>query len=163
MNDAIDSVLTAGVANGAVPGAVAIVVDRDGVRYLGSAGERSIGTGTGMTTDTVGAIFSMTKAVTGAAAMQLVEQGMIDLDAPMSEVCPEAANPTVLEGFDSDGQPITRPATSEPTLRQLLTHTSGYVYDIWNTDIRSWYAATGAPAVLSRQRAALRGGPRPHA
>ncbi len=156
MKDAIDSVLTAGVTNGAVPGAVAIVVDRDGVRYLGSAGERSIGTGTAMTTDTVGAIFSMTKAVTGAAAMQLVEQGTIDLDAPMSEVCPEAANPTVLEGFDSDGQPITRPATTEPTLRQLLTHTSGYVYDIWNADIASWYAATDTPTLFSLQRAALR-------
>ncbi len=156
MKDAIDSVLTAGVTSGAVPGAVAIVVDRDGVRYLGSAGERSIGTGTTMTTDTVGAIFSMTKAVTGAAAMQLVEQGTIDLDAPMSEVCPEAADPIVLDGFDSDGQPITRPAKKEPTLRQLLTHTSGYVYDIWNADMGSWYAATETPTLFSLQRAALR-------
>ncbi len=156
MEDAIQAVLNAGVASGLVPGVVAIVVDRDGERYLGSAGERSLGTGTAMTTDTVGAIFSMTKAMTGAAAMQLVEREAIDLDAPISVVCPEAANPTVLQGFGADGQPITRPAASEPTLRQLLTHTSGYVYDIWNTDMGAWYAATGTPTLFSLQRAALR-------
>jgi methyl acetate hydrolase len=155
MEKAVDAVLAAGVASGAVPGVVAIVVDRDGVRYHGAAGERSIGTGAAMTPDTVGAIFSMTKAVTGAAAMQLVEQGKIDLDAPMSTVCPEAANPVVLEGFDSDGKPKTRPALSEPTLRQLLTHTSGYVYDIWNASMGQWYASTDTPTLFSLQRQAL--------
>jgi Beta-lactamase len=156
MQKAIDAVLEAGVASGAVPGVVAIVVDRSGVRYHGAAGERSIGTGATMAPDTVGAIFSMTKAVTGSAAMQLVEQGKIDLDAPMSAVCPEAANPVVLEGFANDGKPITRPAASEPTLRQLLTHTSGYVYDIWNAPMGQWYAATGTPSLFSLQRQALR-------
>jgi methyl acetate hydrolase len=156
MQKAVDAVLNAGVSSGAVPGVVAIVVDRDGVRYHGAAGERSIGTGAAMTPDTVGAIFSMTKAVTGAAAMQLVEQGKIELDAPMSVLCPEAANPVVLEGFDSDGNPKTRPAASEPTLRQLLTHTSGYVYDIWNAPMGRWYAATNTPSLFSLQRQALR-------
>jgi methyl acetate hydrolase len=156
MQEALDAVLEAGVASGAVPGVVAIVVDHDGVRYHGAAGERSIGTGAAMAPDTVGAIFSMTKAVTGAAAMQLVEQGKIDLDAPMSALCPEAANPVVLEGFDNDGQPITRPAASEPTLRQLLTHTSGYVYDIWNAPMGQWYAATDTPNVFALQRHGLR-------
>ncbi len=155
MRDTLDAVLQAGVDTGAVPGAVAIVVDRDGVRYLGSAGERALGGGEAMTPDTVGAIFSMTKAITGAAAMQLVEQGRLDLDAPMSDVCPEAANPTVLEGFDDDGAPITRPAASEPTLRQLLTHTSGYVYEMWNADIGRWHEATGTPTIGSHRRVAL--------
>ena len=156
MQDALDAVLQSGVATGAVPGVVGIVVDRDGVRYLGAAGERSIGTGAAMAPDTVGAIFSMTKALTGAAAMQLVEQGKIDLDAPMSKLCPETANPMVLEGFRADGQPITRPAASEATLRQLLTHTSGYVYDIWNPLMGKWYATTQTPTLFSLQRAALR-------
>lgn len=156
MNETLDAILARGVASGDVPGVAAIVVDRDGVRYLGSAGERSIGTGAAMSPDTVGAIFSMTKAITGAAAMQLVEQGRIDLDAPMSSVCPDAANPMVLVGFDADGQPITRPAPSEPTLRQLLTHTSGYVYDIWNASMGTWHAATGTPNLFSLQRQALR-------
>jgi len=156
MQAELDGVLQAGVAAGQAPGAAAIVVDRDGLRYLGAAGERSIGTGVDMTPDTVGAIFSMTKAVTGAAAMQLVEQGKLDLDAPMSAVVPEAANPTVLTGFDDSGQPLTRPAASEPTLRQLLTHTSGYVYDIWNADMGKWYEASGTPSLFSLERVALK-------
>jgi len=156
MQAAIDSVLEAGVARGAVPGVVATVVDANGVLYEGSAGERSIGSGVAMTADTVGAIFSMTKAVTGTAAMQLVEQGRIDLDAPASVVCEELADPVVLEGFDGDGQPITRPAASEPTLRQLLTHTSGCVYEIWDAEMAKWYEATGTPSLFSREKAALR-------
>ncbi len=156
MQVAIDSVLEAGVARGAVPGVVATVIDTDGVLYEGSAGERSIGSAVAMTTDTVGAIFSMTKAVTGAAAMQLVEQGQIDLDAPASAVCEELADPVVLEGFDGDGQPITRPAASEPTLRQLLTHTSGYVYEIWDADMAKWHEVTGTPSLFSQEKVALR-------
>ena len=77
-----------------------------------------------MTPDTVGWIASMTKAVTGAAAMQLVERGRLDLDAPASEVIPQLGNAVVLEGFDEDGSPRTRPARRPVTLRHLLTHTS---------------------------------------
>ncbi len=155
MKDAIDGVLQAGVERGAVAGVTAIVVDRDGVRYEGGFGERSIGSGVPMTFDTVGAIFSMTKAVTGAAAMQLVERGELDLDTPASEVCPTIGAAGVLTGFDADGQPLTRPAARPVTLRHLLTHTSGYVYDIWNADLARWYAATGTPNILSLKKAAL--------
>ena len=155
MQDELDAILTEGIARGAAPGAVAIVVDADGVRYEGSAGERAIGSGVAMTTDTVGAIFSMTKAVTGAAAMQLVEQGKIDLDAPAADVCPEIGEAQVLTGFDGDGQPTVRPPTSMVTLRNLLTHTSGYTYDIWNTDIQRWHETTGVPSVLSLEKRSM--------
>lgn len=156
MSNAMDELLEAGVAAGAAPGCAVTLVDRGGVTYEGAAGERAIGTGAAMTADTVGAIFSMTKAITGAAAMQLVEQGKLDLDAPAADTCPEMGDPVVLEGFDSDGQPITRPATSAVTLRHLLTHTSGYVYDIWNGNMAQWYETTGTPNVLSLQKAGLR-------
>ncbi len=157
MKDTLDELLAAGVANGGAPGVVAATVDRSGLTYLGSAGERAISSGVEMTTDTVGAIFSMTKAVTGAAAMQLVEQGRIDLDAPAGNYVDELAEPAmVLEGFDSDGQPITRPATRQVTLRDLLTHTSGYVYDIWNEDMAKWYEATGTPTLFSLLLAGLK-------
>jgi methyl acetate hydrolase len=71
---------------GAVPGVTAIVVDRDGIRYEGGFGERALGAGTTMSPDTVGKIFSMIKALTGAAAMQLVERGALALDAPARDV-----------------------------------------------------------------------------
>lgn len=151
----LDAVLEVGVSSGAAPGIVAAVVDANGTTYLGSAGERSIGTGVEMTTDTVGAIFSMTKVITGTAAMQLVEQGKLDLDADAGTVCPELANPVVLEGFDDAGQPITRPAAGPITLRHLLTHTAGFVYDIWNPQLAQWYEATGTPNIFSLEKASL--------
>ena len=152
----IDDVLQAGVARGDVAGVTGIVVDRDGVRWHGGFGERSAGSGVEMTADTVGAIFSMTKAITGAAALHCVERGLLDLDAPAGNVLDDLANSQVLTGFDGDGQPETRPATSEVTLRNLLTHTSGYVYDIWNADMTRWYEATGTPSLFDLKKDALR-------
>ncbi|MGB5759842.1 MAG: serine hydrolase domain-containing protein [Acidimicrobiales bacterium] len=155
MQEQLDAILKAGVERGAAPGVVVTVVDADGVRYEGAAGERAAGSGVAMTPDTVGAIFSMTKAITGAAAMQLVEQGRLDLDAPASEVCPQLGEATVLDGFDEDGQPITRPPAVPVTLRHLLTHTSGFVYDIWNADVKRWHEVTGVPSILSLEKACL--------
>ncbi|MEL6982835.1 MAG: serine hydrolase domain-containing protein [Actinomycetota bacterium] len=156
MNERLDTILQAGVERGAAPGVTAVVVDRDGQSYLGSAGERQKGSGVAMTPDTVGAIFSMTKAITGAAAMQMVEQGKLDLDTPAGDVCPDLHQVTVLDGFDDDGQPVTRALATPITLRHLLTHTSGFVYDIWNAEIGRWHEATGCPTVLSLELAGLR-------
>ena len=155
MTEQLDAILDKGIQQGAAPGAVAIVVNRDGTVWEGAAGERVIDSGTKMTTDTVGAIFSMTKAVTGAAAMQLVEQGKLELDAPAGNVCPWLHEVQVLDGFDSDGQPITRPPNSPVTLRQLLTHTSGFVYELWNANEQRWKETTGAPSLFTLENAAL--------
>ena len=145
----LDAVLAAGVARGAVPGVAAIVVDRGGTRYEGAAGERSLGSGDAMTVDSVGALFSMTKAITATAAMQLVERGVLDLDAPATEVCPELADRGVLTGFDLDGAPVLRAAASVPTLRQFLTHTSGFGYELFNADLVRWHESTGTPGLAA--------------
>ena len=151
MKQRLDDLLAAGVKNGHVPGVVAALVDRNGLTYIGSAGERTIGTGDVMTTDTVGAIASMTKAVTGAAVMQLVEKGHVDLDVPAETYCAEIGTPLVLEGFDDAGQPILRDARSQVTLRNLLTHTSGYAYDFTDANLTKWHEATNTPRSLSRR------------
>jgi len=151
----LDELLASGVDRGAAPGVVGVVVDRDGVLYEGAFGERSLDSGIPMTTDTIGAMFSMTKALTAAAAMQLVERGRLSLDAPASDICPELADRRVLTGFDGHGQPILRPAASPITLRQLLTHTSGFGYDIWNADVNRWHEVSGVPTMASDGRASL--------
>jgi len=150
-----DQLLSAAVADGAVPGVVALATNAEGTYYEGGFGERIQGDGVEMTPDTVVWLASMTKAITGAAAMQLVEQGKFDLDAPASHVLPELAERQVLEGFDDAGQPVLRPAEGEITLRQLLTHTSGFVYDIWNPDLVKYFELTQNPGIISCMNAAL--------
>ncbi|MDE0459634.1 MAG: serine hydrolase [Chromatiales bacterium] len=155
MREKIDGVLSKAVSGGAVPGVVAGVTNADAELYLGGFGERVLGAGDEMTPDTVGWIASMTKAITGAAAMQLVEQGRLDLDTPASEVVPQLADAAVLEGFDDDGKPRTRPPRRAITLRHLLTHTSGFSYEIWSEAIARYQETTGTPGIITCENAAL--------
>ncbi len=155
LKDSVDGILEAAVSRGDVPGVVAAATTAEGTVYEGGFGERAVGSGTAMTPDTVGWIASMTKAVTGAAAMQLVEQGRLELDGPASAVIPWLGEVGVLEGFDGDGQPKMRPPKRPVTLRHLLTHTSGFVYEIWNTDILAYQEAKGVPQITSCENAAL--------
>jgi methyl acetate hydrolase len=144
----IDGVLEAAVASGAVPNVAAIAADRDGVIYEGAAGPRIAGEDDPVSVDTHFRIMSMTKMVATVAALQLIEQGKLDLDAPIAEYRPEFADLQVLEGFDGD-TPRLRPPASQATVKQLLTHTTGLSYWFWNADIVRWESATGTPNVLS--------------
>lgn len=155
MKDQLDSVLSGSIERGDVPGVVAVAFDRDGLTYEGAFGERSLGSGVEMSPDTVGAIFSMTKAITGACAMLEVERGNLSLDVPAGEVCAALANTQVFEGLDADGKPLLRPPSTPITLRHLLTHTSGFVYEIWNREFGAYLEATGTPSVMSLELASL--------
>ena len=118
----------------------------DGTIYQGAFGRRGLADGAPMTLDTVFWIASMTKAVTGVAAMQCVEQGKLALDQPAGEIMPELAEPQVLEGFDADGKPMTAPGHgARSRLRHLLTHTAGFVYDVWNANLMRYVETTGVP------------------
>lgn len=128
----IDSILASGVETGRIPGVVAIAATSDGIIYEGAAGHRDISGNEKMTVDTITRIASMTKAITSVAVMQMVERGEIELDRPVGEYMPQLGEVDVLEGFDADDNPILRPAKTSATVRQLLTHTSGYVYELWN-------------------------------
>ena len=155
MKSQIDAVLNAGVTSGAVPGVVAAVADREGVLYEGAFGERALGSGNAMTTDTVGWIASMTKAITSVAAVQCVERGHLKLDEPAKNICPELGHVGVLTGFDANGKPQTRPPKRDITLRQLLTHSAGFSYEIWNTDMQKVQAALEIPSVTECKNKAL--------
>ncbi len=134
---------------------VAMAAARDGVIYQGAFGRRALPGGAAMTADSMFWIASMTKAITSAAAMQLVEQGRLSLDGPIAAVLPELAAPRVLAGFDDAGQPRLRPARNPITLRHLLTHTAGFAYAIWNPDIGSYLARTGTPDIITCRNQSL--------
>src|ERR1051326_9439292 len=131
----INDRLRSAVERGDVPGVVAMATTRGEVVYESAFGRRALPDGAAMTTDTVFWIASMTKAITSMAAMQLVEQGKLKIDQPISDVLPELSAPQVLDGFDASGDPKLRSANRQITLRHLLTHPSGFVYDIWNAEM----------------------------
>lgn len=139
-----------------IPGVVAIAATGKEVIYQGAFGKRDLSRDDAMTPDSVFWIASMTKAITSAAAMQLVEQGKLSLDAPIGKVLPDLAAPQVLEGFDANGEPKLRPATKQITLRHLMTHTAGFCYNMWNGDMVQYLEKTGLPAVTTCKNDALK-------
>lgn len=139
-----------------VPGVVAIAATGSETIYQGAFGKRDLAKDDAMTVDSVFWIASMTKAITTAAGMQLVEQGKLSLDEPIGKVLPDLASPQVLEGFDASGNPKLRPARGPITLRQLMTHTAGFAYDMWNGDMVKFLEKTGTPGIISCLNAALK-------
>lgn len=152
----IDRLLRQKADSGAIPGVVAMAATGTEVIYQGAFGKRDLGRDAAMTADSVFWIASMTKAITCAAAMQLVEQGRLALDAPISGVLPDLAAPQVLEGFDAAGHPLLRPARTEITLRRLMTHTAGFCYDMWNGHMVTYAEKTGLPGIITCKHEALK-------
>ena len=100
LQQTVDHVLSRVISNSPrVPGVVAMITDRNGNIYEGAAGKRMLGQDADMTTDTVFAIFSTTKAITGTAVLQLVEEGKLDLDAPAENYAPEIGKAAGAGGF----------------------------------------------------------------
>src|SRR5215211_1383671 len=126
---AIDASLRAAVERKDVPGVVALVTDRQRVLYQGAFGVADVATGRALTTDALFRIASMTKPVTSLAAMQLIEQGRFGLDDPVEKYLPEFAGLKIFESFDpATGEYRLRTAPRHPTVRHVLTHTSGLAY-----------------------------------
>jgi len=139
-----------------VPGVVAVAANDKGVIYEGAFGTRNLVQGPAMTLDTIFRLASMTKAVTSVAAMQLVEQGRLQLDQPIGNVLPELSAPQVLDGFDDAGAPRLRPAKRPITLRHLLTHTAGFGYETWDPNLIRYVKASGTPSGSTGKLASLR-------
>ncbi len=136
MNQAdIQSVLEGAVAAGAAAGVTAAVTGPQGTLLTVSAGVTAAGGAQPVGPDTLFWIASMTKPITSVAAMQLVEQGRLELDMPIGALLPELQQSRILEGGKF------RPATRQITLRQLLTHTSGYSYAFASKEYADYIAA----------------------
>jgi methyl acetate hydrolase len=154
---AFDQILDAvTVGQQRVPGVVAAVTGRDGLLYEGASGQRTLAQTGAMTTDSVFAMFSTTKAITATAVLQLVEEGRLDLDAPARDYLPMIGELKVLEGFDSDGTPRLRPAKNHITTRMLLLHTAGLGYEFFNEHYNRLVQEQRQPSIISGSLAALK-------
>src|SRR5258708_515486 len=112
----IDETLRSGIARREIPAAVGMAATKSSSIYEGAFGTRD-SSGTPVRIDSIFAIASMTKAITTVAAMQLVEQGKLTLDEPISKHLPQLENLVVLESLDEPtGKPVLRPAKTPITL-----------------------------------------------
>ena len=157
IKQAADTVLDYSVNRaGGAPGVVAMATDRDRNFYEGAAGKRELGNDQPMTLDSVMAIFSTTKAMTGTCIMQLVEEGKIRLDDAAKKYVPELAELQVLDGFDAAGQPKTRAPKRDITVGDLMLHISGLCYEFFSHDDLKYRTAKGIPTVVSSTFASIR-------
>jgi len=127
----IDDALRSGAAQRKIPAVVGMAAGERNILYSGAFGTRDA-SGPPVAPDSIFAIASMTKPITTVAALQLVEQGKLKLDEPVSKHLPQFDKVEVLDGFDADGKPRLRLARTPVTLKHLLTHTSGLCYGIWD-------------------------------
>jgi methyl acetate hydrolase len=135
----VDAVLRAAVSGQDIPGVVAMAATETGVVYEGVFGRRRIHDGPAMTRDTIFRVASMVKLITSVAALRLVEQGKLSLEAPVPDIDPVIAAPQVLDGFYAEGKPRLRPAKRPISLHDLLTHTAGFVYRLWDSEALKYY------------------------
>ncbi|MPY77850.1 MAG: serine hydrolase [Actinophytocola sp.] len=151
--DAVLDRMTTGSSR--VPGVAAIATDRERNIYEGARGVRSLGDDTPMTTDTVCAIFSTTKAIAGTACLQLVEDGALDLDVPAKDYAPAIGQVQVIDGFDEEANPKLRPPKRDITTRMLLLHTAGFGYDFFNETYNRLAQEHGQPSVITASHASI--------
>ena len=156
----LDSVLHRAVAgrDGLVgaPGIVATATTRNGLIYQGAAGVRCLTGADPMKPDSVLALMSCTKAITGTALMQLWEQRLINLDQAAKFYVPELGEIKVLDGFASDGTPIVRPPKVDVTVRHLMLHTAGFGYDFFNYDLLEYGRKMDVPSIVAARMSSLR-------
>lgn len=127
-----DAALDERAERGVRAGYAAILI-RDGETHISTAGYRDIASGAEMTADTQVRIASMSKPVSAVAAMILVEDGVLELDAPVATYLPRFGEVGVVTSFepDADGNFPTTSQATPMTVRHLLTHTAGvgYIFD----------------------------------
>ncbi|MEN2989850.1 serine hydrolase domain-containing protein [Tistrella sp. BH-R2-4] len=128
----IDTMLQGRIDAGEFPGAVLLVSRHGKIAHLSALGSLAEGGGP-MTEDGIFRIYSMTKPITSVVALSLVEEGKLDLNAPVSRYLPEFSQMTVATGTAGDGTIQTEPAKKAITILDLMRHTAGLTYGFFGT------------------------------
>jgi CubicO group peptidase (beta-lactamase class C family) len=136
--DAIRTALNADVQSGKIPGAYLLIGRKGQVAFQQGFGVQGPGQTTPMSDETIFRIFSMTKPVVAVTAMTLVEEGKLNLDAPVSDYLPAFKD---IKVWQKDGDPV--PATKPMLIRHLTSHTSGIIYSFIQPQLpisKAWLA-----------------------
>ncbi|KAI0430875.1 beta-lactamase family protein [Xylaria sp. FL1042] len=143
--ESIDQILKARVEGetAALHNACYIAMDKEGTLYSKAYGSRDLARSQPIDLDSFHWIASLTKLSTAIATMIAVEKGLVTLDQNVREIVPELEELDVLEGFDEDGTPRLRKCTSPISLRQLLSHSSGFCYDQHHEGLQRWAKYVG--------------------
>ncbi len=128
------AVLDEAVDQGELPFAVGAMGNSKGQVWAHAAGHRDANKHHSASPDNIIQIASMTKLVTSIAALQLAERGLLALDEPADVYIDDLAKLRVLTGFDAGGKGQFEDAKRAPTARELITHTAGFVYEIWDAN-----------------------------
>lgn len=153
----VDELINSHVASGQIPGAVVLIARNGKIVYHKAYGYSNLENKTPLKTDNIFRIASQSKAITSLAVMMCFEEGKFLLDEPVSRYIPEFKNPRVLVNFnEKDSSYFTEPAKSEPTIRQLLTHTSGIDYaGIGSKEGKAIFAKAGVPSGIGNHEGLL--------
>ena len=149
----IGEVLNGEIAKGTLPGAVVLVARRGQIAYFEALGFQDKNAGKKMTRDSIFRVYSMTKPFVTVAAMMLMEEGKLELTDPVSKFLPQLKNLKVaqMKKDPATGEVTytTVPAEREPTIQDLLRHTSGFVYDFvtQNAQVKEAYQKEGLSAL----------------
>ena len=143
------AVLDEAVDQGELPFAIAAMGSSEGQLWSHAAGHRDANKHHSASPDNIIQIASMTKLVTTIAALQLVERGLLALDEPANVYIDELARLRVLTGFDADGKGQFEDAKRAPTVRELITHTAGFVYEMWDANAQQAVTAGLAESLLA--------------
>jgi len=125
-----------------VPGFVTVVARKGKIVHFEAFGSMDVERKKDMRPDTIFRMYSMTKPITGAAVMILVQEGKIAVSDPLSKYIPEFAQMKVLVQ-NEEGASSTVPADKPITIEHLLTHTSGLTYGFFGNAVSKLYAAGG--------------------
>lgn len=126
---ALDTYLNENIQKGVIPGGVFLVAEKEQIKYFKSFGFNDQSVSDPYENNDIFRIASMTKNITIVSILQLMEQGKLNLDDPVSKYIPSFKKTTVLDDFNSaDSSYTTVSQKKEISIRNLLTHTSGVYY-----------------------------------
>lgn len=150
MEAQLDHIFQAAVDSRKTPGVAAVALDASGkVLFSKGYGHTVIDADSpAVTVDSPLRIFSCSKLVTSIAALQLVEQGKLNVMANVEDYLPEISKIQLLRGFKEDGSPDLTAPTKKPTILNLMTHTAGFSYDFFDKKTKQYRKAMGQPATF---------------